>query len=128
MDFLGSITIKEEYFKPIGCNGWLIKGKEPAAYDEQPLEACETLLSYLNYYEITKNNEYLEKTEKCFNWYKGQNSKGVSLIDKDTGACYDGLNENGLNLNQGSECVVSYGIAYMELSKYGLGAQNPRNH
>jgi len=118
MDFLGRITLKEDFFKPIGCNGWFMKGKEPAAYDEQPIEACETLLSYLDYYEITKDKKHLKNAEKCFNWYKGQNSKGVSLIDEDTGACYDGLNENGLNLNQGSECLVSYGIASMEISKY----------
>lgn len=118
MDFLGSITLKEAYFKPIGCNGWLMKGGAPAEYDEQPLEACETLLAYLDYYEMTSDKKYLESAEKCFNWYKGQNSKGLSLIDEDTGACYDGLNENGLNLNQGSECVVSYGIAFMEISKH----------
>lgn len=118
MDFLGSITLKKDFFKPIGCNGWLMKGKEPAAYDEQPLEACETLLAYLNFYDVTKDKKYLENAEKCFCWYKGQNTKGVSLLDKDTGAVYDGLNENGLNLNQGSESLVSYGIAYMELSNY----------
>ena len=98
MDFLGSITLKEEFFKPIGCNGWLMKGKEPAAFDEQPLEACETMLSYLDYYGITKDKKYLENAVKCFNWYQGLNSKGVSLLDQDTGACYDGLNENSLNL------------------------------
>lgn len=118
MDFLGGITLKEDFFKPIGCNGWLMKGKEPAEFDEQPIEACETLLSFLNYYEITNDKKYLDSAEKCFNWYLGHNSKGVSLLDQETGACYDGLNENGLNLNQGSECLVSYGIAYMELSKY----------
>jgi hypothetical protein len=119
MDFLGSLTLKEDYYKPIGCNGWLMKGKEPAAYDEQPLEACETLLAYLNFYNITKDKKYLENAEKCFRWYEGHNSKGVSLLDKETGAVYDGLNEKGLNLNQGSESLVSYGIAFMELSNYG---------
>ncbi len=118
MDFLGSVTLKEDFFKPIGCNGWYIKGKEPAAYDEQPIEACETLLCYLDFYELTQDKKYLKNAEKCFNWYKGQNSKRLSLIDKVTGACYDGLEENGLNLNQGSECLVSFGIAFMELSKY----------
>jgi hypothetical protein len=118
MEFLESITLKEDYFKPIGCNGWLMKGKEPAEYDEQPIEACETLLAYLEFYDITKEKKYLENAEKCFHWYKGHNSKGVSLIDTVTGAIYDGLNENGLNLNQGSESLVSYGIAFMELSNY----------
>jgi len=118
MDFLASFTLRKDYFKPIGCNGWLIKGKEPATYDEQPIEACETLLSYLEYYEITKDKKCLENAEKCFHWYQGQNSKKVLLLDEVTGACYDGINENGLNLNQGSESLVSYGIAFMELSNY----------
>jgi hypothetical protein len=117
MDFLGSITFKDNYFKPIGCNGWFIKGGEPAEYDEQPIEACETMLSYLNYYDIVNDEKYLDYAVKCFCWYAGQNSKGLSLIDEETGACYDGLNENGLNYNQGSESIISYGIAFMEISK-----------
>lgn len=117
MDFLGDITLKDAYFKPVGCNGWLLKGKKAAGYDEQSIEACETLLSYLDYYEITKDKKYLDNAVKCFCWYRGQNSKGLSLIDEETGACYDGLNENGLNYNQGSESIISYGLAFMEISK-----------
>lgn len=117
MDFLGDITLKDAWFKPIGCNGWLLKGKNAAEYDEQPIEACETLLSYLDFFEITKDKKYLDNAVKCFCWYTGQNSKGLSLLDEETGACYDGLNENGLNYNQGSESLVSYGIAFMEISK-----------
>lgn len=118
MDFLENITMKKDFFKPIGCDGWLIKGSEPAEYDEQPIEACEMLLCYLEYYKLTKEKKYLDYAEKCFRWYQGCNSKGISLLDNDTGACYDGLNKDGLNLNQGSESLVSYGIAYMEISSY----------
>ena len=117
MDFLGDITLKGAYFKPIGCKGWLMKGEKAAEYDEQPIEACETLLSYLDYYEITKDKIHLDNAVKCFCWYTGQNSMGLSLIDEETGACYDGLNENGLNYNQGSESIISYGIAFMEISR-----------
>ena len=117
MDYLESITLKNGYFKPIGCKGWLQKGQKPAEYDEQPIEACETLLSYLEYYEITKEKRCLDNAVKCFCWYTGQNSKSLSLIDEETGACYDGLTENGLNYNQGSESIVSYGISLMEISK-----------
>jgi len=118
MDFLGSITMGQPFFKPIGCNGWLVKGSPPACYDEQPIEACEAIFSYIEYYEITKDKKYLDDAFKCFNWYKGANSKGLSLIDKETGACYDGLTENGLNLNQGSESIISYGMAAMKNFKY----------
>ena len=117
MNFLGEITFKNGYFKPIGCNGWLMKGQAPAEYDEQPLEACETLLTYLDYYKLTKDKQYLDKAVKCFCWYTGQNSKSLPLIDAETGACYDGLTEDGPNYNQGSESVVSYGIALMAINK-----------
>jgi hypothetical protein len=116
IDFLGNITLKNTYFKPIGCNGWLFKGKKAAEYDEQPIEACETLLAYLDYFEITKDKKHLDNAFKCFCWYTGQNSKGLSLIDEETGACYDGLNENGLNYNQGSESIISYGVAFLSIN------------
>jgi len=117
MDFLEKVTFKNDYFKPIGCNGWLYKGKKAAEYDEQPIEASETLLAYLDCYEITKDEKHLDKAVQCFCWYTGHNSKGLSLIDEQTGACYDGLNENGLNYNQGSESIISYGIAFLEISR-----------
>lgn len=117
MDFLSSIVMKQNFFKPIGCNGWLIKGEKAAIYDEQPIEACEMLYAYIAYYEATKNKKYLSNALKCFNWYKGENSKNLSLINEETGACYDGIDENGLNLNQGSESIVSYGMAVMEVLK-----------
>ncbi len=116
-DFLRKMTFKHAFFNPIGCNGWLLKGKKAAEYDEHPNEACETLLMYLNYYEITKEEKYLDTAVKCFCWYLGQNSKGLSLLDEETGACFDGLNENGLNCNQGAESIISYGIAFMAISK-----------
>lgn len=120
MDFLESIVMKPDFFKPIGCNGWLIKGSTASDYDEQPIEACEMIYAYMEYYEVSKNKKYLQNALKCFNWYKGQNSKNLSLIDKETGACYDGINENGLNLNQGSESIISYGMAVMNVSEIKL--------
>ena len=117
MDFLESIVMKPNFFKPIGCNGWLVKGTEASVYDEQPIEACEMLYAYMECYRVTKNKECVHNALKCFNWYKGENSKNLCLIDKETGACFDGINENGLNLNQGSESIVSYGLAVMGISK-----------
>ena len=71
----------------------------------------------MEYYEITKNKKHLHNALKCFNWYKGKNSIKLPLIDKETGACYDGITENGLNLNQGSESIIAYGMAVMKASE-----------
>ncbi|MFN3699176.1 MAG: glycosyltransferase, partial [Dictyoglomus sp.] len=43
------------------------------------------------------------------------NSKGIYLMDPETGGCYDGINETGVNLNQGAESIISYLIAYLSM-------------
>ncbi|WP_265446741.1 glycosyltransferase [Acetivibrio straminisolvens] len=117
LDFLGKITFKDGYFKPVGCNGWLKKGKIQAEFDEQPVEACEAVLTYLEAFELTGKTKYFEKAKICNSWYEGMNSKGIRLIDNETGGCYDGLTEQGVNLNMGAESLVSYIISYLKISE-----------
>jgi len=117
LDFLGSITFKEGYFKPVGCNGWFVRNGKPSEFDEQPVEACEGVLTYLEVYEATGDVKYLKRAEKCHQWYEGLNSKGISLIDIETGGCYDALTKHGLNLNMGAESLVSYIISYLKISE-----------
>jgi len=115
LEFLESITFKNGYFKPVGCKGWFIKGKSPALYDEQPVEACETALAYMEAYEATGKKIYIQKAKECYLWYEGKNSKGVPLVDADTGGCFDGLTDDGVNLNMGAESLVSYVISYLSV-------------
>lgn len=113
--FLATVTFREEYFKPVGCNGWLVKGRPAAEFDEQPLEAGETVLAYLAAYNVTNNADYLTQARKAFAWYHGVNSQQLNLIDGESGGCYDGITENGLNLNQGAESIITYWIARLAL-------------
>jgi hypothetical protein len=117
LEFLGSVSFKDGYFKPVGCNGWLLKGGHPAEFDEQMVEACEAVLTYLEAYEATGKKKYLQKAKRCHAWYEGANSKGISLVDSETGGCYDGLTQHGVNLNMGAESLVSYVISYMKISE-----------
>lgn len=118
MEFLKSVTFRKGYFKPIGCKGWFKKDGAPAEFDEQPLEACETLLACIEAYKVTGDREYLKAAEKCFDWFNGLNSKGLSLVDPDTGGCYDGITEDGVNFNQGAESIISYVISYLAIENY----------
>ncbi|MBT1280359.1 beta-L-arabinofuranosidase domain-containing protein [Thermoanaerobacter sp. CM-CNRG TB177] len=114
MEFLAKVTFKNDYFKPVGCKGWYKKGNEkPAEFDEQPIEACETALMYTEAYKIFKEEKYREKAFKCYKWFLGENSKNVSLVDEETGGCYDGLTKDGVNLNEGAESVISLIITEM---------------
>jgi hypothetical protein len=117
LDFLASKTFAAVgCFKPIGSHGWLHRNGKPALYDEQPIEACETLLAFLEAYRVLGDKAYLYQATLCYQWYLGKNSLGVSLIDPQTGGCYDGIHASGLNLNQGSESIISYSIAHLVMS------------
>jgi hypothetical protein len=118
LKFLESKTFTKGYFKPIGCKGWFHKGEEPAEFDEQSVEACEMELMYLEAFTCSGDKAFLSRARTCYLWYHGRNSKGLSLIDDETGGCYDGITSDGLNLNQGAESIVSFWIAYLEMKKY----------
>lgn len=108
MEFLENVTFRNGYFKPIGCKGWYRKDDtKPTEFDEQPIEACETALMYQEAYRVFKEEKYREKAIKCYRWFLGENSKNVSLINEETGGCYDGITEEGVNLNEGAESLIS---------------------
>lgn len=120
LDFLSGIVMQKGYLKLIGCNGWAVKGKKIAQFDEQPIDAADMVLAYSEAYKVTENIEYLEKAEKSFKWFLGLNCHGIPLVDPETGACFDGLTKDGINLNQGAESLFSYMISYLCMEDLGL--------
>jgi hypothetical protein len=123
MEFFDKWAFRDGFFRPVGCNGWWICGEEPALYDQQPVEASMSTLAHLAAFAITGEKAMLALAKKSFAWYSGENSLGESLIDPDTGGCFDGITSNGVNRNQGAESIVGYGIANFALAKYKSGDQ-----
>ncbi|MDQ0203138.1 glycosyltransferase [Pectinatus haikarae] len=127
--FLLEKVFVKNYLQPIGCNGWLKKGGVAAEFDQQPIEACEMILTLQEAFNITHKNFYLEKAKKCYAWYEGENSEHCCLTDSITGGCFDGITPNGVNGNLGAESQISYGIAYftmMNLDGINSNSQNIR--
>ncbi len=118
LHFLQTQTFNHTYFKPIGCKGWLNKGETPELFDQQPLEACETTLALLEAYRINRKPEYLDRAHICYSWYHGNNVKNLSLVDSETGGCFDGITPEGVNFNQGAESIISLWMAYLAIKQY----------
>jgi hypothetical protein len=55
--------------------------------------------------------------EIAFNWFLGANHLHQIIYNPCTGGCYDGLEENYINLNQGAESTVSYLMARLTVEK-----------
>lgn len=117
LEFLWDSTSRHDLFWPVGCEGWYPKGKAPAPYDQQPVEACGMLLACLKALTLTGNKKHRQRARACLDWYSGKNSLGVSLVDPDTGSCMDGIRSAGLNCNQGAESLISWQIARLAWGK-----------
>ncbi|MGE5474958.1 MAG: glycosyltransferase [Ignavibacteriales bacterium] len=124
LNFLEDICLNDGYLKLIGCNGWAEKGNKPAKFDEQPIDAADMVLAYAEAYKITNNEKYIKNTRLCFSWFLGTNFLNTSLINPDTGGCYDGLTKTGVNLNQGAESIFAYIISYLTVNELGIVPQD----
>ena len=53
--------------------------------------------------------------EIAFDWFLGNNHLHQIIYNPCTGGCYDGLETNHVNLNQGAESSLSYLMARLTL-------------
>ncbi len=118
LKFLLSQTFNENGIKVISNNNWLLKGENPAQFGEQPIDVAYTIMTLSRFYDVIKDEEYLQKMTIAFNWFLGNNHLHQIIYNPCTGGCYDGLEETQVNLNQGAESTVSYLMARLTIEKY----------
>ncbi len=117
LKFLSELLIVDGKLSPIGHNGWFNRDGERAFFDQQPVEASAMALSYLTAYLTTKKREYYDNAILSFNWFLGKNHIKQMIYDEVTGGCFDGLNHNYVNLNQGAESTISYLMARLHFEE-----------
>lgn len=122
--FLENLTFKNGYFNPIGNKGWYPRGGKMAEYDQQSIDVMAMVLMYYQKYQITKNKEDLDKLFNTYLWFLGENSLRLPLFDHETKGCCDGLEEQGVNRNQGAESTLAYWISHLTV----LSAQQKEYH
>jgi glycosyltransferase involved in cell wall biosynthesis len=117
-DFLLSITHKEEVVSVISNIGRHQEGEARTAFGEQPIEYAYTILALDYFYEEYNDEAYLNKMKVSFNWFLGDNHLQQIIYNPCTGGCYDGLEEDHVNLNQGAESTLSYLLARLTMGKH----------
>lgn len=127
-DFLLEATLTGDHFSFVGCNGWYPKGGKKAQFDQQALEAASTAMMLYGAYQATDNPNYLKMQKKAFDWFLGDNDLSIPLYDFRTKGCGDGLEKNGVNLNQGAESLLSFLLALLcSVESYSPQRQNKSN-
>jgi glycosyltransferase involved in cell wall biosynthesis len=102
-------------FRPIGSNGFYARGREPARFDQQPIEAQATVSACIEAYHATNDAFWLAEARRAFEWFLGRNDLGLALYDSTTGGCRDGLHVDRLSENQGAESTLAFLLALAEM-------------
>jgi glycosyltransferase involved in cell wall biosynthesis len=106
LDFLLDVTYRDGMFEFIGNQGWYRRGEERAFFSQQPIEAGYTAEACMTAYKVTRRRRYLDLARAAAEWLLGRNRLGGRLYDLTTGACADGLDPQGVSMNQGAESVI----------------------
>ncbi len=115
LEWLHSIQQVDGRYSPVGSNGFYVHGGEPAVFDQQPVEACCMVSACLLAYRITAEDVWADRAQQAFDWFLGRNHAEQWLYDPMTGGCRDGINEVGVNENQGAEATLSFLLSLMDV-------------
>lgn len=106
---------RDGHFAAIGSNGFYERGDLPAAFDQQPVEACAMASACLEAHRVTEDAHWAEDGRRAFDWFLGQNHLQQWLYDTSTGGCRDGLHPDRMNQNQGAEATLSFLLALCDV-------------
>lgn len=113
MHFLSDLTLKDGYLSVVGNEKWYIKNGKPSVFAQQPLDALAMVLMFHQAFHFTKDKIWLTKLYTSFMWFLGENDLRMSLYDFETKGCCDGLENYGVNRNQGAESTLAYLISHL---------------
>lgn len=84
---------------------------------EQAIDVSYTILALSAFYRVYLDENYKEKMLLAFDWFLGRNHLNQIMYNPCTGGCYDGLERENVNLNQGAESTISYLLARQTMEK-----------
>ncbi|MDR3689535.1 MAG: glycosyltransferase family 4 protein [Fimbriimonas sp.] len=113
-------TAESGVFAPIGTQSYFseqsaAKPSGSAMFDQQPLEAWDSISAYLAAYDATSDSSWLHEADRAYGWFLGDNMLGTPLYDAVSGGCRDGLHEDRTNENQGAESTLAFLCASLEM-------------
>ena len=103
----------------VGNHGWYPRGGRLAVFDQQPVDAGATVAACVAAYQISGEERYRRWAELSYAWFQGRNVTGRSMVDQESGGCHDGLEQAGVNSNEGAESLLAWLQAQEDLLEMG---------
>jgi hypothetical protein len=116
LTWLATTQISEnDFFAPVGSNGFYERGGQKAAFDQQPIEAASMVSASLDALRVSRRPIWAEHACRAFDWFLGHNHLRRAVYDARTGGCRDGLHADRPNENQGAESTLCFLLALVEM-------------
>jgi len=119
-DFLLDKIITGDEIHVISNKGWTQRGnpETDTKGGEQPIDVAYTILALDRFYKVSQDDRYRQMMTSAFDWFLGRNHLGQIVYNPVTGGCFDGLEEDTVNINQGAESTLSYLLARLIMESY----------
>jgi len=115
--FLETVMMDKGYLSLVGSNGWYEHGGKKAQYPQQAIDAMSVVLLFQNALHYTGELHYHECMLGCYRWFFSENDLGISLYDRLSQGCCDGLEDYGMNRNEGAESTLALFISHYAVQR-----------
>ncbi|MBS1180165.1 MAG: glycosyl transferase family 1 [Proteobacteria bacterium] len=108
LDWLAELqTAAEGHFRPVGTDTFGKLYGRPLPFDQQPVDAWAMIEACAAAFDVTGDAGWRRHADAAFDWFLGRNDLGLRLSTPN-GGCYDGLQVDRVNLNQGAESILAF--------------------
>ena len=114
LGFLDQLCLRNGRVELIGNHGWYVRGGRRAVDDEQPVDAAWLVLAHWFAHRATDDPSHLDRMAHAASWFAGCNRWDATMIDGESGGCFDGVGFKGINRNEGAESLLA--LVWSELA------------
>ncbi len=79
-----------------------------ARFDQQPIEAAAMADACWRAFNVTGDHTWSQGVDAAARWFGGDNDTGATMYDETSGGGFDGLQADGVNINQGAESTLAF--------------------
>ncbi|MEM1338194.1 MAG: glycosyltransferase [Bacteroidota bacterium] len=119
LEFLLEKMLQGKIPMPVSHRSDINKSKKDVIdqFGQQPVELASLVECLDIAFKITGEQRYYDLLISTFTWFLGNNLLRQIVYNPATGAGHDGIEKQGINLNQGAESTLSYLISLMTVEK-----------
>ena len=89
-------------------------------YDQQPIEVAAIADACARAFDLTADPAWRDGVAAAWAWFTGDNDAATPMIDRDSGAGFDGLEAGGRNENRGAESTLAALGTFQQAARLGV--------